>query len=46
MAKYKKKFAQPEQFVRLGRNIIAIPMKQAEGPKAPRQKKPPSRDER
>ena len=46
MEKYKEKFAQPEQFMRLGRNIIAVPMEPAKEPKAPRQKKEPSHDER
>lgn len=46
MVKYKNKFAQPEQFMRLGRNIIAIPMEPATEPKTPKQKKAPSHDER
>lgn len=46
MTKYKDKFAQPEQFVRLGRNIIAVPMEPKKEPQPPRQKKESSRDER
>ncbi|MGE4486056.1 MAG: DUF3846 domain-containing protein [Oscillospiraceae bacterium] len=46
MAKYKNKFAQPEQFVRLGRNIIAVPMEPEKGPGPPIQRKNPSREER
>jgi hypothetical protein len=46
MEKYKDKFAQPEQFMRLGRNIIAVPMEPAKEPQPPRQKNEPSRDER
>ncbi len=46
MEKYKNKFAQPEKFVRLGRHIIAVPIKQEKEPKPPRQKKESSHDER
>ncbi|MPM17265.1 hypothetical protein SDC9_63653 [bioreactor metagenome] len=46
MTKYKEKFAQPEQFVRLGRSIIAVPMEPENEPKQPRQKKEPGHDER
>lgn len=46
MAKYKNKFAQPEQFVRLGNHIIAVPMEPAKEFKPPKQKKELNRDER
>lgn len=46
MKKYKDKFAQPEQFMRLGRNIIAVPIEPGKKPKLPRQKKEPSHEER
>ena len=46
MEKYKDKFAQPEQFMRLGRNIIAVPMESAKEPQPPILKNEPSHDER
>jgi len=46
MEKYKDKFAQPEQFMRLGRNIIAVPMEPAKEPQHSSQKKEPDRNER
>ena len=46
MAKYKEKFAQPEQFMRLGGHIVAIPMEPEENAQSPRQKKEPNHDER
>lgn len=46
MTKYNEKFAQPEQFMRLGKHIIAVPMEQMEEPRPPRQKKEPSHNER
>ena len=46
MAKYEEKFAQPEQFVRLGKRIIAVPIELVKEPDAPKQKNSPSREER
>jgi len=46
MEKYRNKFARPEQFMRLGGHIIAVPMEPAKEPKPPRQKKETSHDER
>lgn len=46
MAKYKDKFAQPEQFMRLGKHIIAVPIEPAKEPKPPKEKKGPSHDAR
>ena len=46
MAKYKEKFAQPEQFMRLGKRIIAVPMEPEKETAPPRQKKEPSYGER
>jgi hypothetical protein len=36
MEKYKNKFAQPEQFMRLGGHIIAVPIEPVKEPKPPR----------
>ena len=46
MAKYKEKFARPEQFMRLGGHIVAIPMEPEKNAQSPKQKKEPSHDER
>jgi len=46
MAKYKEKFARPEQFMRLGGHIVAIPMEPEKNAQSPRQKKEPNHDER
>ena len=46
MTKYKEKFAQPEQFMRLGGHIIAIPIEPEKNAQSPRQKKEPNHDER
>ena len=46
MAKYKDEFAQPEQFMRLGGHIIAVPMEPAKESQPPKQKREPSHEER
>jgi len=46
MEKYKEIFAQPEQFVRLGKSIIAVPVGPKNERKPPRQKQEPDCDER
>ena len=46
MAKYSEKFARPEQFMRLGGHIVAIPMEPEKNAQSPKQKKEPSHDER
>jgi hypothetical protein len=46
MAKYKDKFTQPEQFARLGKHIISVPMEPMEAPEASKQKDRSCHDER
>ena len=46
MEKYKDKFAQPEQFMRLGKHIIAVPIEQAIKPMHPKLKNGSSHAER
>jgi len=46
MAKYKEKFAQPEQFMRIGRQIVAVPLEPENESGSPMQKKVQSCDER
>lgn len=46
MATYKEKFAQPEQFMRIGGQIVAVSMEPENGAVSLRQKKTPDRDGR
>lgn len=46
IAKYKEKFAQPEEFMRIGRQIIAVPMESTSESVQSKQKKEPSYNER
>ena len=46
MEKYKEKFARPETFMRLGGQIIAVPMEQEKMPKPPNRDRSPGQDER
>lgn len=46
MEKYKDKFAQPEQFMRLGKQIITVPIEPVIKPMHPKHKNGPSHAER
>ena len=46
MEKYKEKFGRPEMFMRLGGQIIAVPIEQEKMPKASQRNRAPGHDER